>query len=89
MGARFRLRAGFSEQGFSPGMLVIIRALKKYGIILADNGGPWFVTGEPSPHWENRQIVGELRRIHGSDFEAVDCSGLDDRSGFGPGPPGN
>ena len=76
MGARFRLKAGFSEQGFSPGMLVIIRALKKYGIILADNGGPWFVTGEPSPHWENRQIVGELRRIHGSDFEAVDCSGL-------------
>jgi hypothetical protein len=76
MGARFRLKASFPETGFSTAMLVIVRALKTYGIILADNGGPWFVTGEPSPQWKTSEIVDELRRIHGSDFEAVDCSVL-------------
>lgn len=75
MGQRFRLRAGFGESGFSADTLIIVRALKKYGIILADNGSPWFISGAPDDRWNNTHLQ-ELRKIHGSDFEAVDCSSL-------------
>jgi uncharacterized protein (TIGR03437 family) len=76
MGARFRLRANFDISGFSPAGQVILRALKKYGMILADNGSAWFITGAPDPRWDISTLVTEMRRVHGSDFEAVDSSSL-------------
>ena len=50
-------------------------ALKRYGMILADNGSPWFVTGAPSPGWEDDDLH-TLGRVTGADFEVVDTSSL-------------
>ena len=72
MGQRFRLKAGFDISGFSPQVQVILRALKKYGMILADNGSDWYISGMPDPGWNNDQLVSLLRTVKGSDFEAVD-----------------
>jgi hypothetical protein len=74
MGQRFRLKAGFDTSGFSPETQVIFAALKKYGMILADNGGAWFITGVPDERWDNDVLVREFSRVKGSDFEAVDAS---------------
>ncbi len=76
MGQRFRLKASFDLSGFSPQTQVILRALKKYGMFLADNGSDWYITGAPNANWDNDALVSELRQVHGSDFEAVDESGL-------------
>jgi len=76
MGQRFRLRIDFDISGFSPEVQVILRALKKYGMMLADNGGPWFISGVPDERWDNDMLVSELRRVKGSDFEAVNVSSL-------------
>jgi hypothetical protein len=76
MGQRFRLKADFDVTGFSPEVQVILRALKKYGMILADNGSSWFISGAPDPRWDNDHLVTELREVKGSDFEAVDESYL-------------
>lgn len=76
MGQRFRLRADYDITGFSTEVQVILRALKKYGMILADNGSAWYISGAPDPRWDNDTLVGELRRVQGSDFEAVDESSL-------------
>ncbi len=70
MGLRLRLKAGYSLKGFSGQALVILRALKRYGLIVADNGSPWYLTGAPSEHWNERSVL-ELERLTGSDFEAV------------------
>jgi hypothetical protein len=70
MGQRFRLKASFDITGFSPAAQVILRAMKKYGIILADNGGDWFISGVPDENWDN-DVLHELDAVHGSDFEAV------------------
>lgn len=75
MGQRFRLRADFDESGFSPEVRVILKALKKYGLILADNGSPWYVSGQPHPDWDD-DALHELGQVRGSDFEAVDVSSL-------------
>ena len=75
MGARFRLRAGFDISGFSAANQVILRALKKYGMILADNGSAWYLSGAPDSRWNNDDLH-NLGLLHGSDFEAVDVSGL-------------
>jgi len=75
MGARFRLRAGFDISSFSAANQVILRALKKYGMMLADNGSAWYVSGAPDSRWNNDDLH-NLGLIHGSDFEAVDVSGL-------------
>lgn len=75
MGQRFRLRANFDISSFSSQVQVILRALKKYGIILADNGGNWFITGVHDERWDN-DILAELKKVKGSDFEAVDVSSL-------------
>jgi hypothetical protein len=75
MGQRFRLRANFDISGFSYEVQVILRAFKKYGIILADNGSAWFISGVPDERWDNDELH-ELHRIRGSDFEAVDVSSL-------------
>ncbi len=75
MGQRFRLRADFDVSGFSPDAQVILQALKTYGMILADNGSPWFISGVPDERWDN-DVLHELHQVHGSDFEAVDESSL-------------
>ena len=71
MGQRFRLKASVDISGYSPEVQVILRALKKYGMILADNGSPWYLSGVPNEAWDNDTLVGELATLHGSDFEAV------------------
>jgi hypothetical protein len=75
MGQRFRLRASFDTSGFTREVQIILRALKKYGMILADNGSAWFISGVPDERWNN-DVLRELRQVHGSDFEAVDVSSL-------------
>jgi hypothetical protein len=75
MGQRFRLKAGFDISGFSAKNQVILRALKKYGMILADNGSSWFISGAPDSRWNNDDLH-QLHNIKGSDFEAVDESSL-------------
>ena len=75
MGLRVRLRASVNISRFPPQVRVILVALKKYGMILADNGSPWYISGAPDPRWSNEQLhtLGELT---GADFEVVDTSRL-------------
>ncbi len=75
MGQRFRLKAGFDISGYSAPVQVILTAMKRYGIILADNGAPWYISGAPDERWDN-DVLHELDNVRGSDFEAVNCSGL-------------
>ena len=75
MGARFRLKASFNIATFSPQTQVVLRALQQYGMILADNGSAWYVSGAPDDRWDNNQLH-ELGQLHGTDFEAVDESSL-------------
>jgi hypothetical protein len=75
MGARFRLRASFPTDGYGPDARAVIRAMKRYGLVLADNGSPWFFQGERNSHWPNR-LISELKTIPASSFVAVDTSGL-------------
>jgi hypothetical protein len=82
MGQRFRLTAGFDTRGFSPQVQVILQAMKTYGIVLADNGSSWFISGAPDDRWNN-DVLHELGRVPGSAFEAVDVSGLQVAAGSG------
>lgn len=75
MGARFRLRASFDISGYSPTNQIILRALKKYGMMVIDNGAPWFISGTNDARWNNSDLR-NLKQIRGSDFEVVDVSGL-------------
>ena len=75
MGARFRLKADYNISGFDATNQVILRALKKYGMILADNGSAWFITGAPDSRFDNDQLYA-LMAVTGGVFEAVDCSYL-------------
>ncbi len=76
MGQRFRLKASFViDNSFSPHAQVILRALKKYGLILADNGSRWYISGAPDERWDN-DVLHELDVVTGDDFEAVDVSSL-------------
>jgi hypothetical protein len=75
MGARLRLKAGFSMSGFSPRMRVILTAMQRYGIILADNGSSWFFSGASDPRWNDNEL-NQLKSLTGSDFEVVNTSGL-------------
>ncbi len=76
MGQRFRLKDGFDTSRFSAPVRVILQALKTYGMILADNGSAWYISGVPDARWDNDTLVAELAQVKGSDFEAVDVSGL-------------
>lgn len=76
MGQRFRLKASYDISGFSPQTQIILRALKKYGMFLADNGSDWYISGAPDERWDNDALVDELRRVKGAAFEAVDESAL-------------
>jgi hypothetical protein len=75
MGQRFRLKASVVITGFGPRVQVILRALKKFGMFLADNGSAWFISGAPDPRWDDDELH-QLSLLHGSDFEAVDESSL-------------
>jgi hypothetical protein len=75
MGARFRLKASFDISGFSPANQVILRALKKYGMMLADNGSSWYISGASDSRWSDDDLH-LLTAITGSNFEAVDVSSL-------------
>jgi hypothetical protein len=73
MGARFRLKANYDISGFSPQIQILLQAMKTYGIILADNGSNWYVTGAPDDRWDN-DMLHTLDVLTGNDFEAVDTS---------------
>ena len=75
MGQRFRLKGDFDLSGFSPNNRVILQALKTYGMVLADNGSSWFLSGAPDPRWDDDELR-ELLEVPGSAFEAVDVSSL-------------
>lgn len=75
MGARFRLRSGFSEAGYSRAARVVLEAMKTYGLILADNGSAWYFQGDASRGWHSK-LVSELKTIPAAAFQAVDESGL-------------
>ncbi len=70
MGLRLRLKASFSLSGYHGQALVVLRALKRYGLIVADNGSSWYITGAPSPRWRNEDLD-QLKSVPGSEFEAV------------------
>ncbi|HVV17214.1 MAG TPA: hypothetical protein VHH90_08425 [Polyangia bacterium] len=74
MGLRMRLKASVDTSKFTGPSLVIVTAMKKYGIILADNGSNWYITGESNDAWVPYmdQISSDIASLHGSDFEAVD-----------------
>ena len=73
MGLRVRLRAGFDVSGYPGEVQVILRALKKYGMIVADNGGPWYISGAPDPRWDD-DALSAISQVKGSDFEVVDAN---------------
>jgi hypothetical protein len=75
MGLRVRLKASVDISGFPRQARIVLQALKTYGMILADNGSNWYISGAPSPHWSNDDLH-SLGRITGSDFEVVDTSSL-------------
>jgi hypothetical protein len=75
MGARFRLKASYNISGYPAAMQVILKAMKTYGIILADNGSNWYVPGSPDARWDN-DMLHLLDNLTGNDFEAVDTSRL-------------
>ena len=76
MGQRFRLKADFDVSGFSADNQVILTALKTYGMLLADNGGDWFLSGVPDERWNNDDLHELKQGVHGRDFEAVDGASL-------------
>jgi len=75
LGQRFRLKSSVDISKFSQHGQVILKAMKKYGMILADNGSAWFISGAPDANW-NDDSLNQLKQIKGNDFEAVDCSSL-------------
>jgi hypothetical protein len=75
MGLRVRLRASVDIAGLPYQARVVATALKRYGMILADNGSPWYISGEPNRHWNN-DALHQLDRLSGRDFEVVDTSSL-------------
>jgi hypothetical protein len=75
MGARFRLKASFNISAYPADMQVLLRAMQQYGIIVADNGSDWYISGAPDSRWDN-DTLHLLDDITGNDFEAVDESSL-------------
>jgi hypothetical protein len=75
MGLRVRLKASIDISGFPRQARVVLQALKTYGMILADNGSSWYVSGAPNPKWSNDDLH-SLGRITGSMFEVVDTTSL-------------
>jgi hypothetical protein len=70
MGMRVRLKAGFDISGFAPHVQVILKALKTYGMFVADNGSNWYISGAPDSRWNDDEL-GQLKTIKGCNFEVV------------------
>jgi len=70
MGMRVRLRANFDVSGFPPNVRVILNAMKRYGMFLADNGSGWYVSGAPDPRWSDDELA-TLRSVRSTDFEVI------------------
>ncbi len=70
MGLRLRLKKNFDISGFSQKNQTILKALKKYGMFVADNGGDWFISGAPDKRWDDDELS-ELKKVKGKDFEVV------------------
>jgi hypothetical protein len=76
MGARFRLKRSYKiSKGLRPDTRAILKAMKRYGMVLADNGSAWYFQGTSDERWPN-DLLDELKQIPASAFEAVDTSGL-------------
>ena len=75
MGLRVRLKASVDVSGFPRQARIVLQALKTYGMIVADNGSNWYISGAPDPRWSNDDLH-TIGRITGSDFEVVDTSSL-------------
>ena len=75
MGLRVRLKASVAIAGLPYQARVVAQALKTYGMILADNGSPWYISGAPSPNWSDSALH-LLDELTGRDFEVVDTSSL-------------
>jgi hypothetical protein len=75
MGQRLRLKASFDVSGFPKQARAVLVALKRYGMIMADNGSPWYISGAPNSRWNNDDLH-TLGKVHGSDFEVVDTAKL-------------
>jgi hypothetical protein len=73
MGLRVRLKASVDISGYGRQARVVLQALKTYGMILADNGSPWYISGASNPRF-NDDDLHALGRITGADFEVVDAS---------------
>ena len=79
MGMRVRLRADYDVSGFPRPVRVILTALKRYGMIVADNGGPFYISGVPDPRWDD-ELLHAISQVRAGDFEVVDTSGLEPAS---------
>ena len=75
MGLRVRLKASFDVSGFPRQARIVLIALKRYGMIVADNGSNWYITGAPNKGWSN-DLLHTLGKVTGSNFEVVDTSKL-------------
>lgn len=75
MGLRSRLKASFDTSSYSGPALVILQALKRYGMIVADNGSNWFITGTSDPRWDDSQLD-QLKSVPGSAFEVVQTGAI-------------
>jgi hypothetical protein len=75
MGLRVRLRANVDISHLPYQARIVAQTLKRYGMILADNGSPWYISGAPNPHWNN-DALHLLDQLTGRDFEVVDTSSL-------------
>ncbi len=80
MGARFRLKKSFHTKSFSRDARVVLKAMKRYGLVLADNGSPWYFQGTSDSRWTGG-FVQQLKRIPASAFQAVDTAPLRIRAG--------
>ena len=70
MGLRLRLKASYPTRSFPRQARIVLEALKRYGMLVADNGSDWYITGAPDPRWSNDHLH-TLRRVPGSAFEVV------------------
>ena len=81
MGLRVRLKASVDISDYSPRIQVILRTMKKYGMIVADNGSNWYFQGTHDDRWDDEEI-NSLKKLHGNNFEVVDITGWTKREGF-------
>jgi hypothetical protein len=75
MGLRLRLKASFDLTRFPRQARIVLVALKRYGMVVSDNGSSWYITGAPDPRWSNDQLH-TLGQVKGSDFEVVDPASI-------------